>query len=286
MQSLVVYKLESPVEVVAEMLEQKLFRECGANDMSTNGFHPTMTGELVIDLLGGNKMLCFATQQKKPAKGEIKKGVDLRTTQHIAEFGVPPEKEEIAAMKEEVIWELLPKTGVDEVKLASVLITSEFVYVEGNYKKAEVITDVLRDCLGSLPITLIDTANDVSDTLTRFVGEQVSDKFTLMDKCQLVTAEDRKIGVAKDLYDSEAVDLVEAGAKVKSVQLEYDGIMSLTVKDNLSLSGIKIYPALTSEFDEEEIVPKLEKQMTELDKMFKELLEEMGGILDEETKDC
>lgn len=280
MKNLVVYKLETPISATNELLAEKTFRECGDYDRSTYGFHPTINGELVAPMLGGKTVLCFATQKKVPKGSEVKKRLAAAELVFEQDNGVSPNKEESLELKEQIIDELLPIT-FGEVKLATVLITDKYVYVEGNYKQAEVITETLRKVLGSLPIELIDTAEDVSRTLTRFVGEQINSKFVLLNKCQLVTAEERKIAVVKDLYNSEAVQLVEDGAVVKSVELEYDGIMSLVVKDDLSLSGIKVYPALTAEFDDNEVEAKLDKTLDEVVFMFNELLEELGGVVHE-----
>lgn len=278
MKNLVAYKLEMPVTVSAEQLQTKLFRECGSHDRSTQGFHPTLNGELVYTTLTGDVVLSFATQKKKPKTSEVNRRLELLTVEHETNFGSAPSKEEIAEMKESIIDELLPVTFADEIKLAIVVITDNMVYVEGNYKQAEVITATLRECLGSLPIEVINPAEDVSDTLTRFVGDAINDKLVLMDKCKLETAEERKITVEKNLYGSEAIDLVAEGAKVINVQLEYDGILSFIVKDDLSISGIKVYSELIDEFEEDEIEAKFEKELIEIKKMFDELLAEMGGI--------
>jgi DNA recombination-dependent growth factor C len=223
----------------------------------------------------------FTTQSKKPKKSEVDKRVKLLSAAHEEEFGVPPTKNELADMVDQVTFELLPLTFADAPKHQSMFIEGAKLYVEGSYKQAEESTAALRKVVGSLPIELVETAKDVTGELTRFIGKSIADKLTLKDKCTLLTQEERKITVAKSLYYSEAQDIVEQGAVVSSVELEFDGVMKFTLKDDLSFTGIKFYDDLTGELEEGDEVGTTIIKLCEVVKMVDEVLFEMGGLLED-----
>lgn len=280
MKSLVVYKIKGNLPtILASELEAAQFRECGELDMSRAGFSLNAQQEFVSDL-SGMQVMSYTTQQKKPKKSEIDKRVKVLISAYEDEFGATPAKHEVGEMTDSVTMELLPLTFADEPKQSGLFIYGDKLYVEGGYKQAELITAHLRQVLGSLPIILLETSKDASQEVTRFVGKSISDKLTLKDKCTMVTQEGRKITVAKSLYHSEAQDIVDQGATVTSVEMEYDGIMKFTLKDDLSFTGIKFYDDLTSEVEEGDEVGTTIIKLREVVKMVDEVIYEMGGLLE------
>lgn len=281
MKSVVVYKINGTLPVIsAEDLAANKFHECGAQDFSRAGFSLTAQEEFV-STLSGMTVMKYTTQQKKPKKSEITKRVSAMVAAYELEFGVPPSKSVVSDMTENVKLELLPLTFADEPKHHTLFIHDGKLYVEGAYKQAEDITAHLRKVLGTLPIFPLEVSKTVSEEVTRFVGASISDKLTLKDKCTLLTQEDRKISVAKSLYHSEAQDLVEQGASVTRVEMEFDGVMKFTLKEDLSFSGIKFYDDLTSEVEEGDEVGSMIIKLREVIKAVDEVVYEMGGLKEE-----
>lgn len=283
MKSVVVYKLKSPIQITNEALEEFKFSQCGDLDLVRMGYSKTFDGEYVSEVLGGTLMK-FTKQIKKPHKAEIERQLSAKIAEYEAE-GVVVNKKFANDLKDAIVTELLPKTPPEEEKHYDVLIKDDKVYVEGGYKLAEEAMAVLRKALGSLPIIPLEVAKNVSEELTRFVSEELNtDKLVLADKCTLVTQEERKITVARDLFDSEAVDLAKEGATVTSVMLEYDGMTLFTVKDDLSISGIKYSKDLTSEVEAGDVAGTTLLQIKEVVNLIDALVGEFGGELIEEDE--
>lgn len=284
MKNLVVYTLASPLSFTADQLEEHKFTQCGLHDASRSGWSETIEGGFIMEMSGGVDVLRYTTQVKKPNKAEVKRKLKVVKDEYVNTYGNQPNKSELKTMEAEVIEALLPTTSADEEKHFTVIISPTKVYVEANYKQAELIMASLRSILDSLPIEVLNVSENVTKRLTEMVAEELNtDKFVLADKVTLVTPDELKVSqTSGSLYGSEAVSLVnESGATVTSLQLEYNSFTLFTLKEDLSLSGIKYSKDLTSDLEKGDEVGTLILQVSEVIKLVDDLVEEFGGLADE-----
>jgi recombination associated protein RdgC len=283
LKNLVVYNLATPVVFTAEQLEQHQFTQCGDHDASRSGWSPTVEGGFIMEMSGGVDVLRYTTQEKKPKKAEVKRKLKVVVDAYGTTYGNQPNKPELHTMEAEVVEALLPFTPADDEKHTTVVITPTKVYVEGNHKQAELILASLRGILGSLPVTPLEVAQNVSQKLTRMVSDEINtDQFVLGDKVTMVTPDELKLSqTSGSLYGSEAISLVQdSGATVTSLQLEYNSFTLFTLKDDLSISGIKYSKDLTSELEKDDEVGTVTLQVSEVIKLVDDLVAEFGGALE------
>lgn len=281
MKNLVVYTSATPVVVIESQLQEHQFTQCGNHDTSRSGWSPTVEGGFIMEMSGGIKVLRYTTQEKKPKKAEIKRKLKVAVAEYEDTYGNSPNKSELKTLEAEVTEALLPSTPADEEKHFTVVIAPTKVYVEAGYKQAELIMASLRSVLGSLPIELLEVSEDATKRLTEMVSEEINtDKFVLADKVSLITPDELKVSqTSGSVYGSDAVSLVnESGATVTSLQLEYNSFTLFTLKDDLSLSGIKFSKDLTSELESGDEVGTLILQVTEVVNLVNDLVDEFGGI--------
>lgn len=283
MKNLVVYTLATPLSFTADQLEAHKFTQCGVHDASRSGWSPTVEGEFIMDMSGDVDVLRYTIQVKKPNKSEVKRKLKVAVEEYQATYGNHPNKTELKTMEAEVTEALLPLTPADEEKHFTVVISPTKVYVEANYKQAELIMESLRRVLGSLPIQVIEVSENASKRLTEMVAEELNtDKFVLADKVSLVTPDELKVSQTNgSVYGSDAVSLVnDSGAMVTGLQLEYNSFTLFTLKDDLSISGIKYSKDLTSSLEKDDEVGTLILQVTEIINLVDDLVEEFGGLKD------
>jgi recombination associated protein RdgC len=281
LKSVVVYKLKSGtvLDVIEGQFQECKFSPCGDFDLSKGGFANTVEGVLVSDIQQ-RKVLNYVTQEKKVSKPEMKRRVKGLVAHYVEEYGTQPNKKMIQSFEDEVVNQLLPITPAGDEKNHTVVISSEYVYIEGSVKEAELITAHLRKALGSLPVVLLETSENASQALTRIVKDEIhSDDLVLGDKVTLLTPEELKVSqTSGSLYDSPAIESVKDGATVTSVQLEYNGFTLLTLKDDMTVSGIKYSKDMTAEVDDGDSVTVLMLQINEVVKAVDALVKEFGGV--------
>ncbi|AHK11169.1 RdgC-like exonuclease [Shewanella sp. phage 1/4] len=281
MKSVVVYELKSPVVILADDLESSKFIECGAHDASRSGFSPTIEDGYVMDLAGDVKVLNYTTQVKVPNKAEVKRQIKAKVSAYKDQFGGEPNENELAEFEAQIKEGLLPLTPANEPKTVTVLVSPTKVYVEGNYKQAEVILDHLRNILGSLPVELLNLSKPLTVTLTAMVKDELNtDLFVLGDKVTYVNADELKVSqTSGSVYNSDAVQHTADGATVTSLQLEYSGLTMFTLKADMSISGIKFAKDLTAEVESGDEVGTVTIQVKEVINLVDDLIEELGGVI-------
>ena len=285
MKSLVTYTLATPLLFTATQLEDHKFTECGTFDASRSGWSPTIEGGYIMELSGDVDVLRFTTQSKKVNKAEVERKLKVVVDSYMQEYNTKPNKSELKTLEAEVTESLIPTTTAGKEQHATVIITKTKVYVEGSYKQAELILANLRAILGSLPVQVVEVAENVTSKLTTMVKDELNtDKFVLADKVSLLTPDELKVSqTSGSVYGSEAVDLAANGATVTSLQLEYNSFTLFTLKDDFSISGIKFSKDLGANLEKEDEVGSAILQVQEVIKLVGDLIEEFGGLVKEEA---
>ena len=265
MKSVNLYKLDQVVvqEILSnllteEVLAQNAFVPCGNYDSRRLGFSLNLDDTFASDQKVGT-LLKITEQLKKPEAYAVDSRLKLREAQHKADTGQSVKKAELSKWKAEITESLLPETHPKEPKTFSLLIRKDgLVLVEGTSKLAEDMISLVRKALGSFPATAIETnvpVGDLLDFLVKPVDPNQTlkarqeetlvkipedDKFSLGQKVSIVTGEERKMNLtAGDVYGSELADLVVEGSYVTKLELTRDGAVMFTLKDDLTLAGVK-----------------------------------------------
>lgn len=280
MKAVTVYTFNGEVPTIDTLhLEQYVYSPCGDLQMSTMGFSLNVDQEYVSEV-AGNVCLQVTRQSKVPNKFEVDSKTEGRVKALELARGTPLHKKEKAAVLEEVIMEILPKTFPNKPTTHKVFITKAgLLFVEGTAKVAEEVTALIRKAVGSLPIIPIDVRSDVCGKMTELVTQDEFDKITLKDKITLETQEERKVNITNGTIEGgEGTELIKDGAVVVAIQLNYDGILDFMLGENLNVSSMKFDKSLTEDVESSDQAGTFILQMTETVNMFSELIDLFGGL--------
>lgn len=280
MKAVTVYTFNGEVPTIDTLhLEQYVYSPCGDLQMSTMGFSLNVDQEYVSEV-AGNVCLQVTRQSKVPNKFEVDSKTEGRVKALELARGTPLHKKEKAAVLEDVIMEILPKTFPNKPTTHKVFITKDgLLFVEGTAKVAEEVTALIRKAVGSLPIIPIDVRSDVCGKMTELVTQDEFDKITLKEKVVLETQEELKVSITNGgVAGSEAVELIKDGAVVISMQMNYDGVLDFVLTDSLAFSSMKFDKGLTEEVESSDQAGTFILQMVETVKMVEAVIELLGGF--------
>lgn len=280
MKAVSIYKLTNAQQTITtiteEVIEQFQFRPCGSMDTHRMGFSETEIDSLFVTHLPNKVVLSVTEQYKKPKKYSVQTLVEQQKVIFEADSGIPANKKLIKQWTIEATESLLPTTEPDEPKTYTVVIRNDgLVMVEASYRKAEDILALIRKAIGSLPLVPVETEIPVGDFLDSLVTSKSSDKITLGNKGVFLTVEGLSHTLAKSsLYDSPAKELVEKeGAMTSLLSVNYDGVVDFTIKDDLSLSGVKFDKEMFTEVDKDDVASTNILKLNEIDTMVDDILD-------------
>lgn len=268
--------LMSVIRKNEEVFESYKFAPPSATEKERAGFSPTiLDGKYVSDLQGD--ILIKVTQQGKSInKNEIK---DLAFANEIVwmeenkEDSVP--KNVKKAIYEDAELLVIQKTYPKEAVHGYVLIRKDgLVLVEGKGNAAEKLVSLVRKAIGSFPAFPVQVDKDVNDMLKGWVKTGLNgDVFTLGAKATLMSEQGTEYNTkGEDIsQDPHAMAILKSDqSTVTKVEVEYDGIIDVTITDELTFEGIKIDKDLTA--NEESDVGGIMVMHKEINKMVDDVL--------------
>ncbi len=245
------YKLESEFPFDAENLEQRLerhvFQPCGKLDLDSGGWTaPIGDGhESLVHAANGYLMVCLKEEGKILPAAVIKEALTERVQLIEEQEMRKVRKREKDRLKDEVLLDMLPRAFSRSRRTYAYIDPHDgwLVVDAPSWKKAEELTERLRDALGSLPIVppQLDTAPQA--VMTRWLAtDQVPPDFSIGDECvltdpQLEGAEVRCKRL--DLTSSEVKTHLKAGKLVSRLSLDWQERMRFVLDADMSVKRLK-----------------------------------------------
>lgn len=249
--NLCLYKLESAFPFDAENLEQRLAREtfqpCGTMDMESAGWAPPVgdNHEALVHAANGYLMICLKEESKILPSPVIKDVLMERVGQLEEQEMRKVRKREKDQLKDEIIIDLLPRAFSRSRRTYAYIDTHEgwIVVDAGTWKKAEELTERLRDVVGSLPIAppQLDTAPQA--VMTRWLSrDQLPTDFVSGEDCVLTDPQLEGAEVSckrQDLSSSEVKSHIKAGKRVSRLALSWQDRMSFVLDADMSIKRLR-----------------------------------------------
>lgn len=285
MKAITVYTPNGTLPVITEeALSQHIFHPLKREDevSSRLGFTLNVEGTLV-STLAGNTCIRLAQQKKVVNKYELNRQLSESELSFEGEMGRPYNKKEKIAAKIVCTEKLLAQTlPVDDPKLIDIIITPQGKVIVGAVPKlAEECLSLLRQCIGSLPVVPLQCVLEPSACMTDMVIGGLNDIITLSNKVVLTTSEDRMITITKgQTMESEALDLIDDGAFVTALALEFDSVVKFIIKEDMSLSSVKFEKSITEEVEDGDAIGSFMLQTEEAVRCVLEVIKEFGGVVD------
>jgi recombination associated protein RdgC len=253
------FRLVEPLPFTPEAFELRLQGRrsyaCGKTELFTFGWcSPFGEDHEVLTHAANGYMLFCALREEKLLPAQVIKDTlqekirHLETSQDRTIY-----KQEKQRLRDEVILDLLPRAFVRKQKT--------FVYIDpktqllivdaSSRAKAESVTILLRETLGKLNISPIETHQSPQQLLTEWLlRHQCSAEFVLADNCEM---EDVKRGLGKikcsehDLTASEISAHIKNGKQVVSLGLCWQEKIAFTLLTDLSIKRIRYLDILQTQ---------------------------------------
>ncbi len=246
-----VFRLTEPFALSAAELEQKLqpasFRPCAPHEESSFGWTPPI-GKMHAPLVhssNGFIMLCGKKEERVLPTAVINEMTQERIADAEDKQGHKLSKKERAAIKDELVFELLPKAFTFSRKIFAYIDTlNGFIVVDSaSAKSAEDLLSYLRKTLGSLPAQPLTTVEKPGAVMTTWLIDQASPSdINVEDECELRSPEEAGAIIRckrHDLTLPEIKNHLDSGKQVIKLALNWADRIAFVLDENLAIKRLR-----------------------------------------------
>ncbi len=295
--NLALYRFTEPFPLAADELEEKLadkrFTPCGSQDEFSMGWTSPIGGsvEQLIHASNGFMMLCLKKEEKVIPAGVINEMLQDKVAEKEQQEARKLSKKERSALKDELIFELLPRAfSFSKRTFAYIDPKGGWMVVDAaSAKKAEDLLSHLRKCLGSLPVVPVNTVDKPVTIMTQWLVDNATTPKDLIveDECELRSPEeDGSIVRCKrhNLSLPEITNHLDSGKQVIKLAVNWTDRLSFIVDENLAIKRLKFLDLIqdqVSDTDAEDEVARFDVDFSimslELSNFLPRLVEIFGG---------
>lgn len=237
--------IDTQEQVLHSALQERVFQPCGKLDALRHGWSSPLgrTGKQLSHSNGGATMLCAKRQEKSVPSAALNEALETKIFEIREEEGRPVGRKEKQALKDELIFSLLPQAlPRTSFEYGYIHSPDKLVYINlASAKKAEDFLSLLRESLGSLKLVPLATHQPVAPTLSDWLrnGEAPA-PFTLGDICELRASKDERVIRFRkhDLSADEVRQHLDTGMHVRRMSLTWKDTISFTIDEELAIKAI------------------------------------------------
>ncbi len=242
-------------KVLEKLLEEKPFSPCSSQQITTMGWVPTIpdTNNLV-HVSGNSGLICCQRQERLLPASVIKEHLDERVEQIKLSEDRRVGSKEKQSLKDEVVFELLPKAFLRTTKHYFFINKDEDVLVANvsSEARADELTAFLRDTLGSLQIGLMSSGHNPTSVITGWLRdlEQTPDELVFLPDIELSKKDnpDTKIKLKNlDLESREFEMHLKQEGKVQQIAFEWNERIEAVINDKCQIKRIRYADVVTEQ---------------------------------------
>lgn len=245
------YRFTKPFALSPEELDQKLaekpFTGCGSQDMVSLGWVSPLGQEdsPLVHAGNGCMMLCLQRQEKVLPGAVVNEFVQEKIAEIKEQEGRNVGRKEKTDIKEQMIFELLPRAFTRSRKLFAYIDTRQQLLIinSSSTKAAEEFIVTLRDTIDTVPVIPLKPHNDASQCMTSWLsGSDGPTQFAIGGECELQDRSDTAAVVKcknLDLQGSEIKSHIENGMMVKKLELNWTGGIEFIADENLTIKRLR-----------------------------------------------
>jgi recombination associated protein RdgC len=249
--NLMIFQLTENFTLTPDELQEKLervaFRPCGSHEEFTFGWTSPLgkSSEQLVHSANGFLMVCIKKEERVLPASVVNEMMLAKILETEEREGRKLSKKERTALKDELIFELLPRAFTFSTK------TYAYIDVKGGWlvvdsassNKAEDLLSLLRKCLGSLPAVPLNTVNKPIAAMTNWLIENdCPGDISVEDECELKSPEEEG-GIVRckrhDLWSEEITNHLEAGKQVTKLALNWSDRISFILDENLAVKRLR-----------------------------------------------
>lgn len=199
------------------------------------------------------------------------------------------EKREI---QDDVYASLLPRAFTRSSRIYAYISRRDNLLVvdAASAPKAEEFLNLLRDTLGSFPVSLPDSKTAPASVMTRWLKQgKASDGFVINDDCELVSPKDASNVVrlkGQDLEGDEIQSHLDAGKMVRHLGVVWNNRVGCNIMEDLSIKRLRFEDIReeSESYENETPAEKFDQEFAlmtlQLSDFFKSLFTAFGGLED------
>jgi len=295
--NLALYRFTEPFTLAADELEQKLddkrFTPCGKQDEFSLGWTSPVGGssEQLIHASNGFMMLCLKKEEKVIPAGVINEMLQEKIAEKEQQEARKLSKKERTALKDELIFELLPRAfSFSKKTFAYIDPKGGWMVVDAaSAKKAEDFLSHLRKCLGSLPLVPVNTVDKPVTVMTGWLVDNATTPKDLVieDECELRSPEEEGSIIRckrHNLSLPEITNHLDTGKQVIKLAVNWTDRLSFIIDENLAVKRLKFLDLIqdqVTDTDAEDEVARFDVDFSimslELSNFLPRFLEIFGG---------
>lgn len=262
--NLYLFKLNSEFSHTAEQLHEalgnKAFVPCSAGQRDSTGWVAPLgkNSHSLTHAANGYILITMARQEKiLPAaviREELEERVDDIQRKEKRKVSTAEKKE----LREEIEFELLPRAFARTQKFDAWIDPRKgwLIVNTSSPARAEGLTELLRESIGSLPSSLPELNVPAIITMTAWLkDEKTPAPFLLGNECELKSQdEDKSVASFRkhDLISDEIKSNLDANKMATKLGLEWDEKISFVLTEDFQIKKLKFLDVLSEKLDEED----------------------------------
>ena len=245
------YRLMEPFELSAEQLEERLaafaYTPCGSLDMQSRGWVPPLGkhGEQLVHAANGAYLICLQQENKLLPASVVREELEQRIAEREARELRKVRKREREQLKEEIVFELLPRAFSRSKQVYGYIDTvGGWLVVDcGSWRQAEDFTEFLRECLDTLPIAPPATTSAPQAIMTDWLAsDRIPSDLELGEEAVLEDPATEGCEIRckrQDLQVEEIKAHLASGKRIRRLALSWNERLSCNVDADYSIKRLK-----------------------------------------------
>lgn len=229
-------------------LQSMPLKSVGAQELMSTGFvSPFGEDSQVFSHKVGQAVLFAAGKEERLLPGAVVNAeLDKRCRRIESESGKSPKGKARKALKEEIIFEMLPKAFIRPTRTFGYLDLQRGLIVidTSSEKGAEGIVSMIRQVVGSFPAIPAVGAMPARGLMTGWInGEELPEKWLLGEACELKDPVEGGATVratSQELRSEEIIKHLEVGKQVTKLALSHDGRINFTMGEGSVIAKVKL----------------------------------------------
>jgi len=295
--NLAIFSLTEGFTLTPDELEDKLkqvaFRPCGSHEEFTFGWTSPIgkSSEQLVHSSNGFMMICGKKEERVLPSSVVNEMVQKEIDEKEESQGRKLSKKERTALKDEVIFELLPRAFTFQSKIYAYIDPNGgwLIVDSSSANKAEDLLSSLRQTLGSLPAIPLNTVFRPTAIMTSWLIDGFgSTDITIEDECELRAPEEEG-GIVRckrhDLSLPEIKNHLDTGKEVIKLAVNWAERLAFIIDENLSVKRLKFLDLIQDQVAEVDTESEAERfdvdfsiMSLELANFIPRLVELFGGI--------
>ncbi|NOS75932.1 MAG: recombination-associated protein RdgC [Methyloglobulus sp.] len=243
---------------LAEKLETLRFRPCGAHEVASFGWTAPLgkAEQSLVHATNGYMMLCVKKEERVLPTAVVNEMILEKAAEAEEQQGRKLSKKERTRLKDELIFDLLPRAFTFSRKIYAYIDPQGgwLVVDAASSSSAEDLLTLLRKSLGSLPAAPVNTVNNTVTIMTQWlVSQQTPASIVIEDECELRSpGEEGSIIRCKrhDLALPEIQNHLDSGKEVIKLAMNWADRLSFVMDKNFSIKRLRFLDLVQDQLKE------------------------------------